>query len=632
MSPARSERVRAAKPPARAVPWTACVLGALVATSAAMAAMFWLRFAYQIRTLPERVMEWVLLFVSPKTLEEGITRFGADAKVYALYVAVAGMAVILIAIGVTLLRYASSTWALAAAGPLLYLVAMGVVMPVTGAGPFGFGLFQDWRLVNAGYLVVAMTFATPLVLVRLAADRRPRGSASRESVHDTTISRRTAIASATTTVLAAIATVWFGQRGSSSGSSLPLARIPATPGADVAGAPAAELPRPAAPAKPAGTAAGALAPTVAPTAPPPPTPLPPTPVPAIVSSPARPTAPPSPASAAAGSGLPTPPDFAKQLVRDENGAVVGGVREPGTLTSLITPPEHHYYVTKNPVSDPVIKPEGWDLAFDGEVNSPVRVDYAGLRQLPAIELVKTLECISNPIDMCENTELGCELIGTARWKGVRLTTLLDLAGGVKPGVVAVSIISEDEYTSTIPIEAALDPNTIVAYEMNGAVLPYQHGYPARLLVPGRYGYKSAKWIRVIRPARRAELDWYGQRNWSATGLVHTMTRIDVPAPSVPLPAGSQRLAGIAYAADRGVSKVEYSADGGQTWATARLLEPQPGPDAWVRWEGSFTVVAGSEIQLVVRATDGQGVLQQEVSTPTYPDGATGWHHLTVTGA
>ena len=272
------------------------------------------------------------------------------------------------------------------------------------------------------------------------------------------------------------------------------------------------------------------------------------------------------------------------------------------------------------------------LALEGEVNNPVRLDYAILRQLPTVELAKTLECVSNLTDKCELVPFGCELIGTALWKGVRLVDVLDLAGGLKSGVVAVSLIGEDEFVSSIPPEAALDPATIVAYEMNGQVLPYEHGYPARILVPGRYGFKSPKWIRVIRPSSRPVVDWYGQRNWSKDGYVRTMTRIDLPAPSATVPPGSQRVAGIAYAANRGISKVEYSADGGQSWATATLLEAQPGPDAWVRWEGSFQVGAGQTVQLVSRATDGQGALQQEAFSLAQPDGGAGWHHISVTGA
>jgi DMSO/TMAO reductase YedYZ molybdopterin-dependent catalytic subunit len=324
--------------------------------------------------------------------------------------------------------------------------------------------------------------------------------------------------------------------------------------------------------------------------------------------------------------------MAKQLVRDQDGSATAGARQPGTLAPLITSNDDHYHVTKNPVADPVIQPEAWSLALDGEVVNPVRLDYGTLRQLPTVELAKTLECVSNLTDKCELVPFGCELIGTASWKGVRLSDILDLAGGLKPGVVAVAMIGEDEFVSSIPAEAALDPATIVAYEMNGAVLPYEHGYPARVLVPGRYGYKSPKWIRVIRPSTRPVLDWYGQRNWNTDGIVRTMTRIDVPAPGATVPAGRQRVAGIAYASNRGISQVEYSADGGASWSVASILEPRPGPDAWVRWEGAFDVPAGATVALVSRATDGLGVLQQEAFSLAQPDGGAGWNHISVTGA
>src|SRR4051812_45661114 len=234
--------------------WRTSVVVGLTATIGSMATMFWLRSAYQIRTLPERVMEWVLLFVSPDALEQGLAQFGAQAKVYALYVAVAGMALILLVLGAALMRFTRSAWALMAAGPVLYLFAMGVIMPLTGAGPFGLDLLQDWRLVNAGYLAVALTFAALLVVGRWVGvapagpivDGHPAGHAS--------VSRRAAVASLGSLAAAAVATFWLGQRGGGASSSLPLARVQVTPRPDAAGAPPTALPRPAAPAGAVGQA------------------------------------------------------------------------------------------------------------------------------------------------------------------------------------------------------------------------------------------------------------------------------------------------------------------------------------------------------------------------------------------
>ncbi|MBA2449702.1 MAG: molybdopterin-dependent oxidoreductase, partial [Chloroflexi bacterium] len=240
-------------------------------------------------------------------------------------------------------------------------------------------------------------------------------------------------------------------------------------------------------------------------------------------------------------------------------------------------------------------------------------------------------CISNRVADCEVVPFGCELISNAIWKGASLADVLAYAEGLTASAQGVAILGADEFSSAIPPEAALDPETILAYEMNGQPLPQRHGAPVRLLVPGRYGMKSAKWVVGIRPMSRPFLDWYGQRNWSQDGIVKTMSRIDVPAPGAQLAAGSQRIAGIAYAGDRGVAAVEYSADDGATWQTATLVEPQLGRDTWIRWQGAFDLPAGATIGLLCRAIDGAGRLQSgQYSTPD-PDGATGWRRIGVRG-
>jgi DMSO/TMAO reductase YedYZ molybdopterin-dependent catalytic subunit len=235
--------------------------------------------------------------------------------------------------------------------------------------------------------------------------------------------------------------------------------------------------------------------------------------------------------------------------------------------------------------------------------------------------------------MCELAVFGCDLISTARWTGARLRDVLDLAGGLRPGVVSLRVQGADEFSSAIPPALALDPDALLAYEMDGGPLPRRHGYPVRLLVPGRYGMKNAKWVVALRVMNREFIDWYGQRNWSRTATVKTMSRIDVPAPGATLAPGEQRIAGIAYAGDRGVAYVEYSADGGLTWAVAELLEQPASRDVWVRWQGSFVVQPGQEtITLVARATDGTGQTQPEPFVLPQPDGSSGWCSIDVKAA
>jgi DMSO/TMAO reductase YedYZ molybdopterin-dependent catalytic subunit len=189
----------------------------------------------------------------------------------------------------------------------------------------------------------------------------------------------------------------------------------------------------------------------------------------------------------------------------------------------------------------------------------------------------------------------------------------------------------DEYTSSIPAQLALDPDTLLAYEMNGQPLPRQHGYPARLLVPGRYGFKSAKWVVGLRALRTDVADWYGQRNWSRTGIVRTMSRIDVPADGAQLPAGRHPIAGIAYAGDRGVAAVQFSADGGRSWLPAAFLEPALGRDTWVRWQAEFDVLPGQKLTLTCRAVDGAGQVQTSTFSLPQPNGASGLHAVEVIG-
>jgi DMSO/TMAO reductase YedYZ molybdopterin-dependent catalytic subunit len=516
-----------------------------------------------------------------------------------LFGAAVGMLALMVLLGAFALRRRWSTAAIAVLGVALWLFVMLVIMPLTNAGPFAVEVIGGTRAAILGNLSAALVYAGILALAGLAIDRWAEPTAAPRRT-----SRRALIALLGGTVGSVFAT-YFAVL---SGPRQPLASVrvldPQEP------VPSGGIDRPQPHPEAVNTP-------------------PPSATAAVAEAEAAPPA--APTAAARESELPQPPP-ARTLRRDQDGALMPSGRAPGELTPLITRTDDFYVVTKNAAGDPIIRPEEWRLRIDGDVQRPLETDYLSLRNLAPVEINKTLECISNFVAKCELVPFGCDLIGTARWKGVRMRDLLALAGGVRSGAQYVATISADEFTTAIPMEAALDPETLVVYEMNGQVLPREHGYPARVLVPGRYGMKNAKWVVALRPVSRDFIDWYGQRNWNKEGIVKTMTRIDTPAPGASLPMGEHRLAGIAYAGNRGISRVEYSVDAGMTWVDASFIEPAVGNDVWLRWEGAFTLDGPDPVTLMSRATDGNGVLQPEAFSLPQPDGGTGWHSITVQAA
>jgi DMSO/TMAO reductase YedYZ molybdopterin-dependent catalytic subunit len=586
--------------------WAPALAVAALAAVAAMLLQAYMRDSWQIRTLPERVMEWLLVFVPLAWFEAVLQRFGSDAKQGALAGSMIGMVALLIGIGFASLRRPIGGWGRLAVAGALWLIVMLVVMPMTGAGLFASRLMQSPLLVNAGYLLVFLGYGVVLVGGGAILEHPrlpPLGWSTIQRLE-----RRALVAA-----LVGSASAWavariVGRDGGLVSSSLPLAQAPTRPPATRAAA----APTSAAASQAVTTAPAAVgAPPALVTA---------TAVP-VMAAPAA-TATPLP------DALPSPPP-ARRLTRDAEGSLTAAGRPRGALAPAITSNPDFYVVTKNAVADPVLDAATWRLVIDGEVGSPVQVDYRTLRALPPVEIVRTIECISNLTTACHFAAFGCDLISNARFTGARLSDVLDLAGGLKPRVQRLGFISADEFSSGLPPEIADDPDTLLVYEMNGETLPREHGYPVRLLVPGRYGMKSAKWVVGIRAVPDDFLGWYEQRSWNKEGIVKTMARIDVPFDGAVLSPGPSRIAGIAYAGLRGIQQVEYSPDGGQTWFAARFLEPQPGRDAMVRWEGTFELAPGQTRTLLVRATDGSGELQPDDFSLPQPDGASGRHFIEV---
>ena len=461
---------------------------------------------------------------------------------------------------------------------------------------------------------------------------RTRTAAAMEAVPVAATPAARVVASATTAPVTDTATPAPSTIAASTPTAVPSPTATLAPPTLAASTPTA-VPSPTATLAPPTLAASTPTAVPAPTASPAPSTLAastPTAVPSPTVGPHPPATPP-PTPTLATEPFPTPGE-ARKLVRDKDGALTKSVRAKGELAALVTPTQAHYVVTKNAVADPVLDAQHWRLILDGKMNRPVQLDYRTLRRLPAVELHKTLECISNFTAKCHLAFFGCDLISTARWRGARLRDVLQLAGGLKPGVVSLQMRCVDEYTSSIPPELALDPESLLVYEMNGHILPRQHGFPVRLLVPGRYGMKNAKWVIGIRALGEEHVDWYGQRGWNRIGIVRTMSRIDVPDDGVQVLAGRHRIAGIAYAGDRGVAAVQFSSDGERTWHPAAFLEAPLGRDTWVRWQAHFDIAAGQKLTLTCRAIDGTGEVQTDVFNLPQPDGGSGRHSIEVTGA
>lgn len=293
------------------------------------------------------------------------------------------------------------------------------------------------------------------------------------------------------------------------------------------------------------------------------------------------------------------------------------------LPPEITPTSDFYIVSKNPPGfDPVVNAARWHLEIGGLVGKPATLTLEAIKGLPSVQRPHTLECISN--------DVGGDLISTANWRGVRLKDVFGAAGGVGAKAIQVAFSCADGYTESLPVAEALHPDTLLAYEMNGAPLPAKHGFPLRLLVPGHFGMKNPKWITKIEAVDHNILGYWERSGWSQQAIVKTMSKFTTPSGGhMMYKVGVEiALGGVAYAGDRGISAVEVSVDDGKTWQPAQLKAPM-GKYTWVLWAAVWTPSSPGEYALRVRATDGSGNLQVKEEVTTLPDGASGYHLMRI---
>lgn len=295
------------------------------------------------------------------------------------------------------------------------------------------------------------------------------------------------------------------------------------------------------------------------------------------------------------------------------------LRIPG-LTPLVTP-NAEFYRIDTALSVPRLSAEEWRLRVTGLVEREVEIGWAELVSLPLEEHMITLGCVSN--------EVGGNLVGTALWLGLPVRRLLDRARP-RPGADMVLSRSTDGWTAGTPLDVLRDPGraALLAVGMNGRPLPFEHGFPARLVVPGLFGYVSAtKWVVELEVTRFADATAYWtDRGWSARGPVKLTSRIDTPSDGRTLTAGRAAVAGVAWCQHTGISAVEVRVDDG-AWRPATLAAAVSA-DTWRQWHMAWDARPGRHA-LAVRAVDAEGNVQTGRSAPPVPDGATGWHTVTV---
>ncbi|HMH91038.1 MAG TPA: molybdopterin-dependent oxidoreductase, partial [Streptosporangiaceae bacterium] len=316
---------------------------------------------------------------------------------------------------------------------------------------------------------------------------------------------------------------------------------------------------------------------------------------------------------------------ARSTLRIPRAAVPAPPLPPGTdfnipgLSPFITP-NSQFYRVDTAIVLPEITPASWKLRIHGMVAREMTLTFDDLIRRPLIEDYITLTCVSDPV--------AGPYVGNAKWLGASLRSLLQEAG-IRAGAEQLLCTSTDGFTSGTPVTVSMDGrDAMLAVAMNGTVLPVEHGFPVRLVVPGLYGYVSAcKWITDIEVTTyRASRAYWAVRGWDQQAPIKTESRIDVPL-QPNLKAGTHQVAGVAWAQHKGIDAVEVRIDNGP-WHEARLAAV-PDIDTWRQWVYEWDATPGNHL-IESRATDRTGYTQTALQEPPEPNGATGYPMTQVT--
>jgi DMSO/TMAO reductase YedYZ molybdopterin-dependent catalytic subunit len=288
--------------------------------------------------------------------------------------------------------------------------------------------------------------------------------------------------------------------------------------------------------------------------------------------------------------------------------------------SFITPNEEFYKMSINMFYEPRIDIEKWRLELAGLDGRSLQLSLDEIKALPSRLIHYTYSCISNPV--------GGAIISNAAWRVASLRDLLrPLLPDKKEGIRMLAT-AMDGFYSSVPLELALDEASYIAYEMNGEPIPYDHGFPARVIIPGRYGMKQPKWLKKIEITDKKVTGYWEERFWSDDADLKALSRLD-RAENIESEGEDILLLGIAFAGRPSVGRVEVSTDGGKTWQQAEF-ETRPDKNVWTLWKYLWKRPAAGKYQIVCRVIDDTGKPQIESTAEPFPSGATGLHKVMLT--
>ena len=282
-------------------------------------------------------------------------------------------------------------------------------------------------------------------------------------------------------------------------------------------------------------------------------------------------------------------------------------------------PVDQFYITSSH-GEPAVDVNKWSLTIDGLVDEPLHFDYDDIHKLAPYETTLTLECISNAI--------AGGLIDNAKWRGTLLRPLLERAG-LKANAKYAILYAAEGYTTGHTIERLMREKNFLAYDMDGEPLTRIHGFPLRVLMPGIYGMKMPKWLTRIELVDKHHFGYWEWMGWSDEGERQLQSVIDDPRDGAPISGASFVVTGWAITNEVGVAKVEISTDGGATWNACQIFSNPNPSQVWAFWRYVWASPTKGKHVLQVRATDANGKLQTSSQSGEWPDGATGYHTVTV---